>query len=337
MTALKSQRISLSAEIERWPLTEPFRISGFTWEALEVLTVTVECEGCVGRGEGAGVYYRGDVPAEMLRQIESARTTIEAGVSRESIQPLLPAGGARNALDCALWDLEAKLRRKPAWEIAGMAAPRGLLTTFACGADLPQRMAATARGYSSARAIKIKLTGDPLDGDRIRAVRGASPHVWLAVDANQGFSRAHFEKLLPVLVEERVALIEQPFPVGQEMWLDSIQSPIPVAADESLQGVGDLEALVGRFQVVNVKLDKSGGLTAALALAKQARALGFQTMIGNMIGTSLAMTPAILVGQLCQVVDLDGPVFLQIDRQNPVSYIDGCIEWPRGNSWGSPN
>jgi L-Ala-D/L-Glu epimerase / N-acetyl-D-glutamate racemase len=302
----------------------------------DVVTVTLEKGGHIGRGEASGVYYRKDDDAAgVVKQIEAVRARIEAGIGRESLQRLLPTGGARNAVDCALWDLEAKLTGRPAWRIAELDPPRPLLTTFTVGAGKPEKMASGARAYADAKAIKLKLTGEPLDADRVRAVRAARPDVWLGVDANQGFTRVFLETLMPVLVEARVELIEQPFKIGQEAQLDGFKSPIPVAADESAQGLDDVRGLIGRFNVVNIKLDKCGGLTEALAMARKARRLGLDVMVGNMVGTSLAMAPSFLVGQLCQVVDLDGPVFLSTDRDITVRYSDGfigCEDMPWGNS-----
>jgi L-alanine-DL-glutamate epimerase-like enolase superfamily enzyme len=326
--------LTLHAQIESWPLIAPFRITGRTWETLEVLVVQLTADRRTGRGEAAGVYYKKDSPASMLQQIEKLRSTIECGVTRESIQSLLPPGGARNALDCALWDLEARLSGQPAWRIAGLARSQPLLTTFSCGADTPENMARAAKAYGGARAIKIKLTGEPVDADRIRAIRDACPNVWLGIDGNQGFTREMFESLLPVLVQLRVELIEQPFPMGQDAWLDGFHSPIPLAADESVQSLADLPKLAGRFQVVNIKLDKCGGLTEGLAMAHRAREFGLDCMVGNMLGTSLAMAPAYLVGQLCRVVDLDGPIFLKSDRAAPVCYSAGMIECS-SKLWGS--
>lgn len=320
--------MKLHTAVEKFPLRAPFRITGYAWESIEVLLVTLERDGHVGRGEAAGIYYRSDTLASMIERIEHLRPTIEAGISRKTLQQLLPPGGARNALDCALWDLEAKCSGRAVWQIAELEKPRPLLTTYTCGADTAENMASTARGYANARAIKLKLTGEPIDADRVLAVREARRDVWLGVDANQGFTLASLEKLMPVLIETRVALIEQPFPVGQEAWLDGFQSPIPVAADESAQNLADLPSLVGRFDVVNIKLDKCGGLTEGLAIARAARLHGLATMVGNMTGTSLAMAPGFMVGQLCNLADLDGPIFLKADRTNPVQYTDGFITCP---------
>jgi L-Ala-D/L-Glu epimerase len=325
--------LTLSVKVEQWPLVAPFRITGYTWEFIDVLLVSLEKDGHVGQGEAAGVYYKNDRPASMLGQIESLRTTIEAGISRDRAQSLLPRGGARNALDCALWDLEAKLSGRAVWQIAEMEKPRALLTTFTCGADEPKKMAAAALAYRGAQAIKLKLTGQPNDADRVRAVREARADVWLGVDANQGFTRESLERLMPTLTEAKVALIEQPFPIGQEALLDGFRSPIPVAADESAQGLADVAGLVGRFDVVNIKLDKCGGLTEGLAMARAARELGLDTMVGNMMGSSLAMAPAFLLGQLCKVVDLDGPVFQKVDRPITARYDKGFITCPEA-LWG---
>jgi L-alanine-DL-glutamate epimerase-like enolase superfamily enzyme len=317
--------LKLHIDIEKWPLREPFRITGYTFETIEVLVVGLEKGRFVGRGEAHGVYYRKETAASMARQIEALRPAIESGISRDSVQSLLPPCGARNALDCALWDLEARLEGRPAWSAAGLEIPHPVLTVFTCGADAPEAMALAARAYTNARAVKLKLTGEPNDADRVRAVREARPDVWLSVDANQGFDRTALERLMPVLLEARVALIEQPFPIAQDGLLEGFQSPIPIAADESVQCLRDIPGLVDRFNVVNIKLDKCGGLTEGLAMARAAQSLGLDVMVGNMIGTSLAMAPAFLVGQLCSVVDLDGPVFLKDDRYPAVVYEDGFI------------
>ena len=335
-TSMTSLPLKLQAQIEHWPLAAPFRISGYTFDVIDVLLVTVESSQGVGRGEAAGVYYRSDDAPTMLRQIESLRRRIEAGITRDVVQDVLPAGGARNALDCALWDLEAKVSGHPAWQTAQIESPKPLRTTFTCGADHPDRMAAAACAYRNSRAIKLKLTGEPADAARVRAVRAARPDVWLGVDANQAFSLDSFWQLMPAFLEARVALIEQPFPIGRDALLTGFQSPIPIAADESAQSLADLPKLVGRFDVINIKLDKCGGLTEALAMTRTARALGLDTMVGNMMGTSLAMAPAFLLGQLCSVVDLDGPIFLKADRENSVQYADGFISCPE-SLWGHAN
>jgi len=336
MNGSRHRAVGVTVEIEAFPLKEPFRITGHTIRQTNVLTVTLERDGCIGRGEAAGVYYRpSEDVASNAKQVETIRTALESGISREALQPLLAPGGARNAVDCAVWDLEAKLTGRPAWQRAGLELPRPLLTTFTVSAKTPEEMAAGARSYRDAKAIKLKLTGEPQDADRIRSVREARPDVWLGVDANQGFTRPFLETLMPVLVAANVALIEQPFPIGQESLLDGFASPIPIAADESAQSFADLVSLVGRFQTVNIKLDKCGGLTEGFAMAREAARLGLEVMVGNMVGTSLAMAPSFLLGQLCSIVDLDGPIFLAEDRTPAVCYRDGMIECPNA-LWGAP-
>jgi L-alanine-DL-glutamate epimerase-like enolase superfamily enzyme len=326
--------LTLSVATEKWPLKAPFQITGYTMIDLDVVVVTLGQDGVEGRGEAAGVYYfKDDVPV-MLSQIERVRASIEAGIDRIALQQLLPAGGARNALDCALWDLEAKRSGRAVWEIAGLEPPRPLLTAHTVGANDPLEMASGAVAYKNAKLIKLKLTGEPMDVERIRAVRAARPDVTLAVDANQGFTREFLLELLPVFIEARISLVEQPFKVGQEAELDGLDFPIPIAADESAQTLSDVAGLVGRFSIVNIKLDKSGGLTEALAMAHEARRLGLEVMVGNMTGTALAMAPAFLVGQLCQVVDLDGPLLLRADRTPGVVYAEGNV-WCPESIWGA--
>ncbi|MBS0417741.1 MAG: dipeptide epimerase [Proteobacteria bacterium] len=326
---------TLSLDIEHWPLETPLRDRGGTLTELEVLVVTLEERGHRGKGEAAGVYYLQDDVPRMLAQIEAVRARIELGTDRHTLLSLLPPGGARNAIDCAFWDLEAHRDGRPAYELAGIPTPVPLVTTYTLGAEQPDEMAERAVKYSSARALKLKLTGDALDVHRVHTVRAARPDVWLSVDANQGFTRAFLDRILPDLVEARVEMIEQPLPVGREAQLEGWRGPIPLAADESAQDIADLPALIGRFEIVNIKLDKCGGLTAALAMAREAQRLGLDIMIGNMTGTTLAMAPAFLVGQLCRVVDLDGPLFLGNDRSAAASYEAGRI-WCPQEAWGFP-
>jgi len=325
--------MKLATTIERWPLAEPFRITGRTFEHIDVLVVVLSDGALTGRGEAAGVYYHEESPERMSAQIEAVRSRLETLTDGEQLLDILPAGGARNAVDCALWELRAQRSKRPVWELAGLDAPRPLLTTWTLGADTPEAMAASARRFQNARALKLKLIGDGLDAERVRAVRRERPDVWLGVDANQGFTPDSLVSILPVLTAAQVKLIEQPFPVGMEAALDGLRCPIPIAADESAQDASDLPALSGRFDVINIKLDKCGGLTAALAMARAARALGMQLMVGNMVGTSLAMAPAFLVGQLCDVVDLDGPLLLARDRVPGAVYEGGRI-WCSPEIWG---
>lgn len=337
MTSDMQPALRLSAQIVKLPLKQPFHITGYTFTACDALVVSLHDGEFTGHGEGLGVYYRNDTPASMLRQVERVRERIECGVSREQLLQLLPAGGARNAVDCALWDIEARRGNTSVWQLAGLPRPESLLTTYTLSADDPDEVGEAARGYADAgaRALKLKLTEDDLNAERVRAVRAACPVAWLMVDANQGLTRESLAQMLPTFMENDVAVVEQPFPVGSEAWFDGLRYPIPLAADESVQDGDDLSRLDGRVQVINIKLDKCGGLTAGLALAREATQRGFRLMVGNMGGTSLSMGPAFVLGSLCSVVDLDGPMFIQADRQPGVSYRDGHIWCPDG-IWGGP-
>ena len=329
MAALK-----LTVEVERLPFSAPFRIAGFLFEHQDAVVVTLEDGQHRGRGEACGVYYLDDNVKQMVAALEARRATIEAGIDRAAVQQLLPAGGARNALDCALWELDARRTGKAVWELAGLDPPRPLVTTFTLGADEPAVMAAGARRWADAQALKIKLTGErELDIARVKAVREARPEVWLGVDANQGYSVAALGLLIPALREANITQLEQPVARGQEVGLESVRSPIPLVADESALGFADLAGLVGRFNMVNIKLDKCGGLTEGLAMAREARRLGLGVMVGNMMGSSLAMAPSFVLGQLCDVVDLDGPIFLAQDRTPAVTYRQGMI-WVDEAVWG---
>ena len=326
--------LKLHVEIEKLRLSAPFRISGFVFEEQEVVVVTLDDGKHRGRGEASGVYYLGDTAQGMAVEIEAARGTIERGIERTTLQQLLPPGGARNAVDCALWELEAQRSGVAVWQLAGLDAPKPLVTTFTLGADDPATMAAGARKYAQARSLKLKLTGDlQEDIERVRAVRAARPDVWMGVDANQGYGIDALAALIGVLDSADVSLLEQPLKRGREADLAGFKSTIPIAADESVLTLPDIAGLVGRFSVVNIKLDKCGGLTEGLAMAREARRLGLGVMVGNMVGTSLAMAPAFVLGQLCDVVDLDGPIFLAQDRTPSMTYTNGNA-WSGEHVWG---
>ena len=325
--------MKISTAIEHWPFTSPFRITGHVFDGIDVLLATVEHDGLSGRAEAAGVYYRSETAAILDEQIRRFAGNGPV-VSRQELARALGAGGARNALDCALWDLEAKQARQPVWKLAGLNAIRPLLTTLTLGADDPGRMAEMATRLVHARALKLKLLGDGGDGERVRAVRAERPDVWIGVDANQGFTPDTYHALLPALVAARVELVEQPFRVERDCDLDHLGSPIPIAADESVQDREYLERLVGRVDAINIKLDKCGGLTEALALAYAARRAGMKVMVGNMGGTSLSVAPSYVLGQLCDLVDLDGPILLARDRSPAVTYTDGFVACP-DEVWGA--
>jgi len=331
LSKFSALRTNLGIAVETWKMSQPLTITGHTFDEFRFVVVTLSDGVHQGRGEAAGVYYLNDVPETMIAQIEAVRAHVESGVTREELRSILPPGGARNAVDCALWDLESKRIGKSVWQLAGTGAPTPLLTTYTLGADTPEAMAMCARDkYRDAKAIKLKLLGDGQDAARVQAVRSARDDVWIGVDANQGFTVDTLTALLPEFIEARVQLIEQPCKIGDEAQLENVRSPIPLAADESVQSLSDVSALVGRFQVINIKLDKCGGLTEALLMAEQARLLGLRVMVGNMGGTSLAMAPAMIVGQSCDVVDLDGPLFLTADRSPAIIYEHGLVSAPTG-------
>ena len=328
-------RLTLDVAVEKLRLTQPFRISGYVFTHSDVVVVTLRDGEFIGRGEGGGVYYLGDDAPHMLDDIGAARAAIEAGPDREELRSIMPPGGARNAVDCALWELEAARAGVPVWQLAGQSAPKPLRTTFTLGADSPAAMAQGARGYTDAQSIKVKLTGDlGLDIARVEAIRSARPDVWLGVDGNQGFVAGQLEELVGALAEQNVSLLEQPLARGREADLDGFKSAVPIAGDESLLSLDDVAGAIGRFDVVNIKLDKCGGLTEGLMMAAEARRLGLGVMVGNMVGSSLAMAPAFVLGQGCDIVDLDGPTFLAEDRTPSVVYSAGTIT-AGAEVWGS--
>lgn len=326
-------RLDFATEALR--LAEPFRISGYVFETVDVVVATLSDGDRTGRGEASGVFYLGDEAPQIAAALEAAHGAIEDGPSREELRSILPPGGARNAIDCALWELEAARASQPVWQLAGLPEPKPLRTTFTLGADTPSAMAEHARRYGEALSIKVKLTGElELDIARLRAIRAARPDVWLGVDGNQGFTLAQLDRLVAVLEETAVSLLEQPLARGREADLDGFASPVPIAGDESILSLADVAASVGRFDVVNIKLDKCGGLTEALLMAAEARRLGLGVMVGTMVGTSLATAPAFLFGQVCDLVDLDGPTFLAQDREPSVTYERGHL-WSGPEVWGS--
>ncbi len=331
---MTNARLTLGIARERFAYKQPFRISGHLFTETEVVVATLSDGSHIGRGEAAGVYYLGDDASAMLAAIEGVRSAIEGGATRTDLQSLLPAGGARNALDCAYWELESKAARVPVWQLAGVPEPRPLRTTLTLGADTPDAMAVAAAGIPT---LKLKLTGHAeLDARRVAAVRAARPDAWIGVDANQGYDITRLPALADMLVSHNVSLLEQPLARGREADLDGMPRPLPFAADESAVSLAEVDALVGRFDVINIKLDKCGGLTEGLAIAARARELGLAVMVGNMMGSSLAMAPSFVLGQLCDIVDLDGPTFLARDRTPSVEYRNGEI-WCHAGLWGWPS
>ena len=328
-------KLSLDVQVERLPYKAAFRISGSVFDGVNCVVATRSDGTHRGRGEANGISYRGDDVPHMLDALERARPAIEAGADRTALLEIMPAGGARNAVDAALWELEAQRSGLPVWKLAGLPEAKPVITTFTLGADDPAVMAANAIAFGPVKAIKIKLTGDlDLDIARVQAVRAARPDVWIGVDGNQGFAIADLDALAAAMVAEKVSLIEQPLARGREADLDGYRSPIPIAADESALTLADVPGLAGRFQVVNIKLDKCGGLTEGLMIARAARDLGLEVMVGNMGGSSLSMAPSLVLGQLCDICDLDGPIFLKQDRTPGIVYQDGTA-WCDEQVWGA--
>ena len=308
---------------------EPFRITNYVFEAMPSIIARIAEAGAVGRGEAAGVYYLGDDQQHMLDTVAQVRAEIEGGITREELQYLLPACGARNALDCALWELESLTSATPVWQLAGIPRPKPLVTTFTLPADEPAVLAVKVNRLSFAKAIKLKLDGvADVDRERIRVVREARPDAWLGVDSNQGFVPGTLDQLAEAARAFSVSLIEQPLPRGQEAELEHWRPGIPVAADESILDLAELRERARYFDVINIKLDKCGGLTEALKMERAARMFGKQVMVGNMGGSTLAMAPGFVLGQLCDVVDLDGPYGLADDPLAQQIYKDGSIVGP---------
>ena len=326
---------TLNVEKAAIRFAEPFRITGYVFDAMPSIVARIGEGDCVGRGEAAGVYYLGDDQQHMLQTAEQVRQQIEDGLSREDLQQLLPPCGARNALDCALWELQSLLSRVPVWKLADVPPPHPLVTTFTLPADDPAALEVKIRRLSSAKAIKLKLDGDiDADRERMRVVRDARPDAWLGVDANQGFGAGSLDQLAEAVREFSVSLIEQPLKRGDEAGLEGWKPGVPVAADESILDLEELRQRADYFDVINIKLDKCGGLTEALEMARAARQLGKQLMVGNMGGSTLAMAPGFVLAQLCDVVDLDGPFGLADDPLAAQIYSDGMIFVP-DELWGA--
>lgn len=322
----------LSAHREIWPLAKTFTITGFAYSEMDLTIVEITDGDLVGRGEAAGVDFLGEDGPSVFTAVDKFLSGAPSGFDRIELLELLPRGGARNAIDCALWDLEAKRAGCRAWEIAGLPA-NPIETVYTVGMDTPEAMASDALAAASFAKIKVKLSADdPIR--HLRAVRTARPDAHLVVDANQAWSVPLLDRLLPDLVSLGVAMVEQPVPRGGDDDLIGFKSPIPLCGDEACLSIEELDRAQQRYQMINIKLDKAGGLTAALQLAHEARARGMGLMVGNMTGTSLAMAPAFLVAQLCDFADLDGPCLLRRDRAHPMHYIDGVVLPPSALLWG---
>ncbi|WFE75074.1 N-acetyl-D-Glu racemase DgcA [Roseinatronobacter sp. S2] len=319
----------LTVTHDRFRLAEVFTIARGSRTHADVVTVSLLRDGASGRGECVPYARYGESIDSVRREIEALAT----GIGREALQDVLPAGAARNAVDCALWDREAKRAGKRVWELAGLTAPGPLVTAFTLSLDTPDKMEAAARRHAARPLLKIKL-GTPDDMPRLEAVRRGAPDTRIIIDANEGWSAEVYAELAPHLIGLGVAMVEQPLPAGDDGMLGEIARPLPVCADESCHDRASLPALKGKYDMVNIKLDKTGGLTEALALRDAARADGFGVMVGCMVGSSLAMAPAVLVAQGADIVDLDGPLLLAEDRDPPLIYDEQGVHPSTAALWG---
>jgi L-alanine-DL-glutamate epimerase-like enolase superfamily enzyme len=324
---------SLRAWAETWPLVRPFAISRGTKTQAHVIVCVVEGEGCIGRGECVPYARYGESVGSVLASIRESAPAIAAGMDRPGLIERLPAGAARNAIDCALFDWEAKSQGRPAWDIAGVAVPAEQTTAETIALDDVEGMARAARLVSDRPLLKVKVPRDDVIA-RLTAVRRAAPSAGLIVDANEAWDRQTLDMVCQPLADLGVKMIEQPLPAGEDGALAGYRGVVPLCADESFHTAADLERLKPLYQIMNIKLDKAGGLTAALALARAVHAAGLHVMIGCMVATSLAIAPALLLGSLATVIDLDGPLWLARDRAPALAIRAGRIAPPPAELWG---
>ena len=326
--------MELNIRREAWPIRGSFTISRGTKTAAEVVMVELSRNGVTGRGECVPYARYGESVESVLAEIEGLRKQLAEGLDREALQGVLSAGAARNALDCAFWDLEAKEEGVPVWELAGLARePKPVTTAYTLSLGTVEEMRENAKANAGRPLLKLKLAG-PEDLERVKAVREGAPHARLVVDANEGWTADFYSFLAPQLRALNVEMIEQPLHAESDSALADIERPVPVCADEACHDRASLPKLAGRYDMVNIKLDKTGGLTEALALKQEAEKHGYAIMVGCMLATSLAMAPALLVAQDVEVVDLDGPLLLAKDRE-PALHFEGSLVSPSTPAlWG---
>lgn len=327
--------LKLDYQIKRWTMIEPFIIAGSTTETIESVHVALtDANGHCGRAETCGVDYHGESASSICAELDAVRPAIEAGIGLEELQKLLPAGGARNGLDCALWDLHCQQRAESIWNIVNIEPAPSIDTVYTIGVVGPGHAVELAERYSDHTALKVKVD-ESGSLSTLQAIREARPGVQIIIDANLSWTPMLFQALEPDLIALDIALVEQPFAVNGDDFLVEYDGRLKIAADESVQTVEDLPALAGRYDVVNLKLDKTGGLTEALGLARTAGDMGFALMVGNMCGSSLAMAPAYVIAQLCDFIDLDGPLLQTEDVVPGLHYERGHITPPvTGILWG---
>ena len=318
---------------ESWPVTKPFVISKFTSTSAEVVVVEIGDGALTGRGEcERSDFYEPDY-GDVVAAIEAVRPAIEAGAGRAELQTLMPPGSARNAVDCALWDLRAKSDGVPAWQAAGLDSPGPCITVFTISLGTPEAMARDAAEAADRPILKLKLGGEG-DIERVEAVRAAAPNARLSVDANEAWTPDMVLPTIDALAALGVEMVEQPLAIADDAYLGTIEHALPIAADESCRDLGSLDRIAGRYDLINIKLDKTGGLTEALALAEAGRAAGLGIMLGCNLGTSLAMAPAMLLTNRARFVDLDGPLLLAKDREPGLVFEGSSIHPPEPALWG---
>jgi L-alanine-DL-glutamate epimerase-like enolase superfamily enzyme len=325
--------ISLSVSHETWPIRGSFTISRGSRTEVDVIVAELRDGDKRGRGECVPYARYGETPESVMEQIQSIEGALASGLDSDRLQDALAPGAARNAIDCAFWDLDAKCDGKRVWELAGLPAPEPLTSAYTLSLDKPEKMKAAAKDNSTRPLLKLKLAG-PDDLQRVEAVRSGAPEAVIIVDANEGWTPEIYTCLAPKLAALGVKMIEQPLPADNDAALGEIERPVPVCADESCHDRASLPALKGRYDIINIKLDKTGGLTEALALKSESKAMGFGVMVGCMLATSLSMAPAHLVAQGVKVVDLDGPLLLAKDRESPMKF-EGSLVYPADAAlWG---
>jgi L-alanine-DL-glutamate epimerase-like enolase superfamily enzyme len=324
---------TLKADAETWPIQGSFRISRGARTEAEVIVVSITEDGVTGRGECVPYGRYDESIRSVMGQITSTRRFIEDGLTRDGLLTILPSGAARNAIDCALWDLEAKLSGKSVAEIANISEPGRLVTAYTLSLDTPEKMGEAAKLAAHRPLIKLKLAGEQ-DVERVAAVRNNAPNSRLIVDANEAWTVDMMQEFCPKLADLGVELIEQPLPAGEDGALVDMDRPVPICADESAHDTATLDDVARIYDVINIKLDKTGGLTEALLLAEAARGFGLGVFVGCMVGTSLAMAPAMMLGSFARFIDLDGPLLLAKDRENGIQFDGSIMQPPSRKLWG---
>jgi len=316
----------LSVHLEDW------EIAGAVWRSSKSVVVQLSDGEHLGHGEAQGTFYLGETADSILEQVNEIASSIEQGISREALLNAMPPGGARNAIDCALWDLECKQSGKTIWELTGIN-PKPVTTVFTIGMESTPEAMAKKAAVADSPILKIKLD-EQMPYEKLAAIRQTRPDVELVVDANQSWNFELLQEILPKCAALNLTMIEQPLPRGDDHMLEGFDSPILLAADESCLHTGELEVAARRYGMINIKLDKTGGLTEALLLAKSAKSQGVKLMVGNMCGTSLSMAPSFVIAQLCDFVDIDGPLLLKYDHPLGLDYQSGLVNLPDPRLWG---